>query len=123
MEPVETPETLVGCAKPVKQPYQYEDDMLMFKGRLFFNPSTLNNEILVYFLAQSLQKDPAYPYDKWESLVNKVGKLYRDYNKVIPSDRDNPKPDLQLFNDWSVYGDGTTFPDYTVVAVYDSSQP
>ena len=32
-----------------------QDDMILFKGRLFFNPSTLNNQIMTYFLAGNLQ--------------------------------------------------------------------
>lgn len=34
--------------------------MIIFKGRIHFNPSTLNNLYLAYFLADSFQKDPHY---------------------------------------------------------------
>lgn len=61
------------------------DYMLVFKGKIHFNPTTLNNWFFAYFLAHSLQKDPSYKYSQWEDLVRKTYKIEADLETLINS--------------------------------------
>lgn len=103
-------------------------DLLICKGNIYFNPNSLNNYLLTYFMAYRISQIPTYKYEHWEKMINGVNKLSKDFNMAMkmnqPSQQpfSNQKKTLNLFRDWGVYGDGVCYADIDIVGVFDSSQ-
>lgn len=83
--------------------------MVLFKGKVSFAPNTLNNQIHTYFLAdywanQHMKGNTSCTYENWIKLVEDANVFATDYAKLTGK----KSRQVELFNDWSVYGDGTT---------------
>lgn len=104
------------------------EDLLICKGNIYFNPNSLNNYLLTYFMAYRISQIPTYKYDHWEDMINKVNKLAKDFIQVNNMEKADQQPfmmnktTLNLFRDWGVYGDGVCYADIDIVGVFDSSQ-
>ena len=114
--------------------------MVLFSGKLAYNPNTLNNRVLSYLLSHEWQEYhigkklafqkhsmipiPIHPqkfdYKHWMSLIKSVSLFNIIFKKAM---KVPPKcPGMALFYDWSVYGDMMLLPEYKAVALVDDEK-
>ena len=109
---------------------QLFSQMILFNGKMGYNPNTLNNRVHTYFLAHEWQKnnmeegkkgndvqEQHYSHEKWMQLIQSVSDFNIDYKILL--NKDPKTAQLSLFYDWSVYGDMMLVPEYRAVAMLD----